>query len=159
MLKTRRLRSLHGGGTSSWAFAPSSADNTMNNPMVWERSGSGGPETYKPAPYEGGGLPGVSTQKGGGGGTHYGFTVGGGLAGGNASYPTNCAVPQSGGSGQVNVPVGNSPPGTMSGGRRQSRSRQSRSRQARSRQARSRQSRSRQSRSRQSRSRQSRSRR
>jgi len=95
--------------------------------MVMSDMGSGGPSSYM-QPHLGGGLPGlsvgqgVSLQKGGGGGTHYGFTAGGGLAGGQASYPTNCAVPQSGGSGQLNVPVGNSPPGMMTGGRRKSKS-------------------------------------
>jgi len=114
---TRRLRTLRGGGTSSWTFAPSSADKTMNNPMAWAPAGSGGPATYNPVPASGGGLPGM--QRGGGGGTHYGFT-GSGLAGGYTSMPTNCALPQSGASGQLNLPQV-----PQSGGRRRRNNRNS----------------------------------
>jgi hypothetical protein len=135
MPKTRRLRTLRGGGTASWGFAPGSVDRTMNNPMAWARNEPSGPSTHT-APM-GGGLPGL--QKGGGGGTHYGF-VGGGLAGGNASYPSNCALPQSG-SGQLNVPVARSPLGSMAGGRRRSRSRNSRKSKSKSKKNRSRKSR------------------
>ena len=121
MPKTRRLRTLRGGGTASWGFAPASVDRTMNNPMAWAPNPPSGPSTHTPP--MGGGLPGL--QKGGGGGTHYGF-VGGGLAGGNASYPTNCAAA----SGQLNLPVNMSPLGSarMTGGRRRRRSRKNKSR-------------------------------
>lgn len=123
MRSTRRVRTLRGGGTSSWAFNTSSVGPEMNNPMAWSRSGCNGPSTHVPSPM-GGGLPGLSTgqgvslQKGGGGGTHYGFLPGGGLAGGQASIPTNCALVQSGANGQLNVPISRSPLATMAGGRR-----------------------------------------
>lgn len=129
MPKTRRLRTLRGGGTASWGFAPGSVDRTMNNPMAWARNEPSGPSTHTPP--MGGGLPGL--QKGGGGGTHYGF-VGGGLAGGNASYPTNCAGTSP--APQLNLPVNMSPLGSarMTGGRRRSRrSRRSRKNKSRSR--------------------------
>ena len=120
---TRRLRTLRGGGTSSWTFAPGSANPTMNNPVAWAPSSCGGPNSYYPAGHlGGGGLPGlnmgagVSLQKGGGGGTHYGFAQGGGLFGGVTSIPTNCAPHQSGASGQLNVPQN-----AMGGGRRRKR--------------------------------------
>jgi len=132
MPKTRRLRTLRGGGTASWGFAPGSVDRTMNNPMAWARNEPSGPSTHTPP--MGGGLPGL--QKGGGGGTHYGF-VGGGLAGGNASYPTNCAAQGSGAAGQLNVPVARSPLGTMAGGRR-SRSRRRRGNKSKKRKSRTR---------------------
>jgi hypothetical protein len=156
---TRRLRTLRGGGTSSWAFDPSTTGREMNNPMAWSRSGCGGSVTYAPPPM-GGGLPGLSTgqgvslQKGGGGGTHYGFLPGGGLAGGNASIPTNCALPRSGADGSFNVPIDRSPLATMAGGRRRKqKSRQQKSRQQKSRQQKSRQQKSRQQKSRQQKSR------
>lgn len=114
------MRTLRGGGTASYGFvAPPDFSRTVNNGMVLSVHGSGAP-SHATAPLGGGGLPGLSTgagvslQKGGGGGTHYGFN-GGGLAGGNSAIATNCALPQSGGSGQLNVPVGH---GTMAGGRR-----------------------------------------
>jgi len=116
---SRRLRTLRGGGTTSYGFvSPPDFSRTVNNGLVVSDIGSGAP-SHVPAPYQvAGGLPGLSTgagaslQKGGGGGTHYGFMAGG-LAGGNASYPTNCALPQSGASGQLNVPQN-----AMGGGRR-----------------------------------------
>jgi hypothetical protein len=130
---TRRLRTLRGGGTSSWGFNPSSAGPEMNNPMAWSRIGCGGPATHMP-PHLGGGLPGLSTgqgvslQKGGGGGTHYGFLPGGGLAGGQASIPTNCALPRSGADGELNVSITRSPLATMAGGRRKRASKAKKSR-------------------------------
>jgi hypothetical protein len=136
---TRRLRTLRGGGTTSYGFvSPPDFSRTVNNGLVASVNGPGAP-THVPAPYEGGGgLPGLSTghgvslQKGGGGGTHYGFN-GGGLAGGNTAIATNCAFPQSGGSGQLNVPVGQSPLGTMAGGRRHRRRQQKNTRKNKSR--------------------------
>jgi len=152
MRSTRRVRTLRGGGTSSWAFDPSAASRVMNNPMAWSRSGCSGPATYYPPPM-GGGLPGLSTghgvslQKGGGGGTHYGFLPGGGLAGGQGSIPTNCALPQSGANGALNVPITRSPLATMEGGRRRkSKSRKSKSKKSKSRKSKSKQSKSKKSR-------------
>jgi hypothetical protein len=120
--RTRKLRTLRGGGTVSWGFAAPADYRTINNPLAWSSQGCG--DSARGAPLQGGGLPGlsqgagVSLQRGGGGGTHYGFTAGGGLAGGQASYPSNCAPIQSGASGVLNVP--NSPLRTeaMAGGRR-----------------------------------------
>ena len=118
---TRQRRTLRGGGTASWAFAPASADRTMHNPMAWAPSTCGAPP-HAPAALSGGGLPGLSIgagqslQKGGGGGTHYGFSQDGGLFGGVASMPTNCAIPQSGAAGHLNVPQN-----AMAGGRRRRR--------------------------------------
>jgi len=112
-MKTRRtLRTHRGGGTASWGFAPTS--HTNNNGLAWTVTGcgSGTASHYLPP---GGGLPGL--QKGGGGGAHYGFN-GGGLAGGNGSYTSNCAN-TSGASGQLNVPVVG---GLLRGGRRNRRS-------------------------------------
>lgn len=116
MPRTRRLH--RGGGTASWTFAP--AGLTQNNGMAWASSGcGGGSASHLPA---GGGLPGM--QKGGGGGTHYGFT-GSGLAGGNVAYTSNCAN-QSGAAGQLNVPIPGSP--LLAGGSRRNRRRNNRSR-------------------------------
>ena len=102
--KSRRTPSKQrGGGTSYWSFAPTSADATMNNPMAWKSSDSAnGADRLNPA--TGAGLPGMSSlQRGGGGGTHYGFTgvmvdtpaglVSDGTIGGMRSIPTNCALP------------------------------------------------------------------
>ena len=104
--KSRRTASKQrGGGTSYWSFAPSSADATMNNPMAWKSSDSA-TGTDRLNPTTGAGLPGMSSmssQRGGGGGTHYGFTgvmvdtpaglVADGTIGGMRSIPTNCALP------------------------------------------------------------------
>ena len=102
--KSRRTASKQrGGGTSYWSFAPSSADATMNNPMAWKSSDSAA-GTDRLNPTTGAGLPGLSVmQRGGGGGTHYGFTgvmvdtpaglVADGTIGGMRSIPTNCALP------------------------------------------------------------------
>ena len=101
--KSRRTASKQrGGGTSYWSFAPSSADATMNNPMAWKSSDSAA-GTDRLNPTTGAGLPGLSSQRGGGGGTHYGFTgvmvdtpaglVADGTIGGMRSIPTNCALP------------------------------------------------------------------
>lgn len=121
---TRRLpahggqrRTLRGGGTASYGFiSPPDFARTVNNGFVTSAGGCGAP-SHATAPLGGGGMPGLSTGAGvslqkGGGGTHYGFN-GGGLAGGNSAIATNCALPQSGGSGQLNVPQG-----AMAGGRR-----------------------------------------
>ena len=122
--RNRRLRTLRGGGTASWGFAPASVDRTMNNPMAWAPSSCS--HSSHASVLGGGGLPGLSTgagvslQKGGGGPTHYGFN-GGGLAGGNGPISTNCGLPQSGGSGQLNLPIAQSPLGKMAGGRRSKR--------------------------------------
>lgn len=142
MRSTRRLRSLRGGGTASFTFDPSSSSRIMNNPMSWSRTGCSGPATHM-SPHLGGGLPGLSTgqgvslQKGGGGGTHYGFLPGGGLAGGHASIPTNCALTQSGANGELNVPITRSPLATMEGGRRRRKSSRARSKKTRSSKSRS----------------------
>lgn len=114
----RQRRTLRGGGTASYGFvSPPDFSRTVNNGLVASATGCGAP-SHATAPLGGGGLPGLSTgagvslQKGGGGGTQYGFTAGG-LAGGNSATPSNCAFPQSGASGQLNVPQG-----AMAGGRR-----------------------------------------
>ena len=104
--KSRRTARQRGGGTSYWSFAPTSADATMNNPMAWKSSDSAA-GTDRLNPTTGPGLPGMSSmsslQRGGGGGTHYGFTgvmvdtpaglVADGTIGGMRSIPTNCALP------------------------------------------------------------------
>lgn len=108
----------------SWGFAAPAEYRTINNGMAWAPQGCG--DSVRGAQLQGGGLPGlsqgagVSLQRGGGGGTHYGFTAGGGLAGGQASYAGNCAPNESGASGQLNLPVNRSPLGSgpMAGGRR-----------------------------------------
>lgn len=122
---SRRLRTLRGGGTTSYGFvSPPDFYRSVNNGFALTDVGSGGPPNRMATPHEGGGLPGLSTgpgpslQKGGGGGTHYGFQDGSGLFGGVRSIPSNCALPQSGGAGHLNVPVDRSPLGTMAGGRR-----------------------------------------
>ena len=123
--RNRRLRTLRGGGTASWEFAPVSVDRTMNNPMAWAPSNCS--HSSHPSVLGGGGLPGLNTgagvslQKGGGGGTQYGFSQGGGLFGGVTSIPTNCALPQSGASGQLNVSQN-----AMGGGRRNRKQRNTR---------------------------------
>jgi hypothetical protein len=127
--RTRRsLRPLRGGGTASYGFTGVPAFSpTVNNPNVYSINNPSGASTHNQPPYMGGGLPGLNTgagsslQKGGGGGTHYGFSQGGGLFGGVTSIPTNCAVSQSGGSGQLNVPQS-----AMGGGRRNRKQRKSR---------------------------------
>lgn len=122
MARSTRRRTLRGGGTASWSFAPDSADRTMNNAMAWAPSSCGAPSSVT-AHLGGGGLPGLSTgagvslQKGGGGGAHYGFMPNGGLAGGNQVLSNQCAPPQSGASGQLNVPQ------NAMGGARRNRSR------------------------------------
>ena len=124
---TRRLRTLRGGGTASYGFT-SAPDfyRTVNNGAVFTTN-STSPSSHYPPPTMGGGLPGLSTgagaslQKGGGGGTHYGFSQGGGLFGGVTSIPTNCALPQSGASGHLNVPQK-----AMGGGRRNRKQRKTR---------------------------------
>lgn len=130
---TRRLRTLRGGGTASYGFvSPPDFSRTINNGFVASATGCGAP-SHATAPLAGGGLPGlnmgagVSLQKGGGGGTHYGFNAGG-LAGGNSSYPSNCALSQSGASGQLNVPQN-----AMGGGRRRRRRQQKNTRKNKSR--------------------------
>jgi hypothetical protein len=130
---TRRLRKLRGGGTASYGFtAPPDFFRTVNNGTAYTIN-STSPSSHYPAPTTGGGLPGFTTgtpfslQKGGGGGTHYGFSQGGGLFGGVTSIPTNCALPQSGASGNLNVPQG-----AMAGGRRNKKQRKSKSKKSRS---------------------------
>lgn len=125
---TRRLRTLRGGGTASYGFtAAPDFFRTVNNGAAFTVNNSS-PASHYPPPTMGGGLPGLSTapgaslQKGGGGGTHYGFSQGGGLFGGVTSIPTNCALPQSGASGHLNVPQR-----AMAGGRRNGKQRKSKS--------------------------------
>lgn len=82
--QNRTLRTLRGGGTVSWGFAPSS--NIMNNPLAYEVNSSGGAARSMPS-VSSHGLP---MQRGGGGGASYGF-VGQGLAGGMAANSsTHC---------------------------------------------------------------------
>jgi hypothetical protein len=125
MAKTRKLRTLRGGGTASWGFGTPAEYRTMNNPLAWQASGCGSAPSAS-THLQGGGLPGlnqgpgVSLQRGGGGGSSYGF-VGGGLAGGHSASVSNCAFPQSGASGVLNVPVAVSPMRTTVGGRRRKR--------------------------------------
>ena len=121
MAKTRKLRTLRGGGTVSWGFGAPAEYRTMNNPLAWKANDCGAPAPT--AHLQGGGLPGlnqgpgVSLQRGGGGGSSYGFAAGG-LAGGHAASTSTCAFPQSGASGVLNVPVAVSPMRTTVGGRR-----------------------------------------
>lgn len=115
MPRSTRRRTLRGGGTASWSFAPESADRTMNNAMAWAPSSCGAPPSVS-AHLGGGGLPGLSTGAGVSlqkGGAHYGFMPNGGLAGGNQVLSNSCAPHQSGASGQLNVPQN-----AMGGGRR-----------------------------------------
>jgi hypothetical protein len=127
--RTRRsLRPLRGGGTASYGFTGvPEFSRTVNNPILHSINSSSGASTHIQPPHMGGGIPGLSTgagpslQKGGGGGTHYGFSQGGGLFGGVTSIPTNCAVAQSGGAGQLNVPQN-----AMGGGRRNRKQRNTR---------------------------------
>lgn len=103
--QTKKDKKQRGGGTALYAFAPSTADATMNNAAAWAPAGCGaGAERL--APHVSGGLPGM---RGGGGGAHYGNTgsivnssigpIEDGLFGGAHSIPSNCALPAA----QLNV--------------------------------------------------------
>ena len=83
--QNRTLRTLRGGGTSSYTFNP--ASHVMNNPVAWRSEAIEGGVRSMPS-VSSHGLP---MQRGGGGGASYGFVGPSGFAGGMAAISsTHC---------------------------------------------------------------------
>jgi hypothetical protein len=82
--QNRTLRTLRGGGTSSYTFNP--ASHLINNPIAWRSEDIHGGVRSMPS-VASHGLP----MQRGGGGASYGFVGPSGVAGGIAAHsPTHC---------------------------------------------------------------------